>query len=150
MVNDEEYSQPRNLSLEQAHEMRRYNAIIALQEQVRKLIMKLEQVRGSECWAPHRWEFGVNPVDSTYSSSHDDHEHWGVRGWGLFKDDLSGFKIEASEFGGNLKSGNYIDWVQAIERNIKLKEYNNGKAFKLAILKLKGYASLWYETLNKG
>ena len=32
---------------------------------------------------------------------------------------------------------------------IELKEYNDKKAFKLVILKLKGYASLWYETLKK-
>ena len=40
----------------------------------------------------------------------------------------------------------FIDWVQATKRIIELKEYNDEKAFKLAILKLKGYASLWYKT----
>jgi len=39
--------------------------------------------------------------------------------------------------------------VQAIQRIIKLKEYNDEKTFKLVILELKGYASLWYETLKK-
>jgi len=53
------------------------------------------------------------------------------------------------EFDGNLKSKNYIDWVQAIERIIELGEYNDEKVFKLVILKLKGYASLWHETLKK-
>jgi len=32
---------------------------------------------------------------------------------------------------------------------IEIKEHNDEKAFKLVILKLKGYASLWYETLKK-
>jgi len=48
MANEGESSQSRSLSLEQAHEMRRDNVIIALQEQVRKLIMELDQVKGSK------------------------------------------------------------------------------------------------------
>jgi len=39
--------------------------------------------------------------------------------------------------------------VQAIKRIIELKEYNDERIFKLVILKLKGYVSLWYETLKK-
>jgi len=53
-----------------------------------------------------------------------------------FWDDLSDPKIEALEFDSNLELENYIDWVQAIERIIELKECNDEKAFKLAILKL--------------
>ena len=44
---------------------------------------------------------------------------------------------------------NYLNWVQALERIFELKDYNDEKAFKLAILKLKRYASLWYEHLQK-
>ena len=39
--------------------------------------------------------------------------------------------------------------MQAIGRIFKLKEYNKEKSFKLAILKFKGCASLWYEHLKK-
>jgi len=39
--------------------------------------------------------------------------------------------------------------VQAIKKIIERKEYNDEKAFKLVILKLKGYAFLWNETLKK-
>jgi len=39
--------------------------------------------------------------------------------------------------------------VQVIGRILELKEYSDEKAFKLVVLKLKGYASLWYETLKK-
>jgi len=53
------------------------------------------------------------------------------------------------EFDGNLELENYIGQIQAIERIIELKEDNDEKAFNLAILKLKGYVSLWYETLKK-
>ena len=149
MSNDAEPSQPRGISLELAHEMRRDKAIVDLQEQVRKLTKELEWVKGSEWWVPRPKGLDVTPIDIAYSSSHDDHEDRGNLGRGHPRDDLGDLKIEAPEFDYNLKSENYIDWVQAIERIIKLKEYNDEKAFKLVILKLKGYASLCYETLKK-
>ena len=69
MANEGESSQPRSLSLEQAHEMSRDNAIIALQDQVRKLTMELERLKEFECRAPQRWEFDYNLVDIAYCSS---------------------------------------------------------------------------------
>jgi len=39
--------------------------------------------------------------------------------------------------------------VRAIKRIIELKEYNYERAFKLVILRLKGYASLCYKSLKK-
>jgi len=129
MSNDEEPSQLRGISLEFTHEMRRDKAIIDLQEQLRKLIMELEWVKGSEWWAPWASELDVNLIDITYSSSHVAHEDGSFRGRGYPRDDLSEFKVEAPEFDSNLKPKNYIDWVQAIEKLIKLKEYNDEKAF---------------------
>ena len=73
----------------------------------------------------------------------------GIRGRGTFRDDLSDIKIKAPEFDDNLKLDNCNDWVQAIMRIIKFKEYNDVKTFKLAIFNLKGYATLWYEILKK-
>jgi len=35
-----------------------------------------------------------------------------------------------------------MEWI------FKLKEYNDEEAFKLVILKLKGYASIWYKHLK--
>ena len=48
MANDGESFRPRGMSLEQIHEMRMANALNALQEQVRKLAIELERVKGSE------------------------------------------------------------------------------------------------------
>ena len=48
MTNDVKPSRPKGISLELANEMRRDEAIIDLQEQVRKLTMELERVKGSE------------------------------------------------------------------------------------------------------
>ena len=43
------------------------NAIIALQEQLRKLNMELEWIKGFERQAPHHRELDVNPIDIAYS-----------------------------------------------------------------------------------
>jgi len=53
MANEEEPSQSRNISLKQAHEMRRDKTIIDLQERVRKPTMELEWVKGSAHRGPH-------------------------------------------------------------------------------------------------
>ena len=53
--------------------MRRDNAIVALQEQVKKLTIKLEWIKGSECRALHHPEFDINPIDIAYSYSYEDH-----------------------------------------------------------------------------
>ena len=63
MTNDVEPSQSRGISLELAHERRRDKAIIDLQEQVRKLTMELERVKGFERWVPWSRELDVNPID---------------------------------------------------------------------------------------
>jgi len=57
--------------------------------------------------------------------------------------------MEALEFDDNFNPENYLDWVQALEKIFELKDYNDERTFKLAILKMKGYASLWYEHLKK-
>jgi len=36
-----------------------------------------------------------------------------------------------------------------LERFFKVREYSDEKAFKVAVLKLKKYASLWYENVKK-
>jgi len=47
MTNKREYSHNKGIPLELTYEMRKNKAIIKLQEQVRKLTMKLIQVKGS-------------------------------------------------------------------------------------------------------
>ena len=38
-------------------------------------------------------------------------------------DDLQDLKVEAPKFDGNLNPKSYLDWVQALERIIELKDY---------------------------
>jgi len=58
-------------------------------------------------------------------------------------------KIDPLEFEGNLNPDLLIEWLQAVERFFKIKEYSDEKPFKVVVLKLKKYASLWYENLKK-
>jgi len=57
----------------QAHKMRKDKTIIELQEQLRKLTMELDQVKG---FVPHKqqgyrhWELDASPTDIAYSSSY--------------------------------------------------------------------------------
>jgi len=64
-------------------------------------------------------------------------------------DDLRDLKFEPPEFEGNLNPDAFLEWVQTIERIFEIKEYSDEKSFKVAILKLKRYASLWYENVKK-
>jgi len=84
--------------------------------------MELERVKRSERRVPLPRKLNVNPINIAHSTSHEDHEDRGIRGSGHPRDDLGDLKVEAPEFDGNLKLENYIDWVQAIERIIELKE----------------------------
>ena len=40
-----------------------------------------------------------------------------------------------------------MEWVSRCDRIFELKEYDDSKAFKVAVTKLKGYASLWWENV---
>jgi len=108
MVNEGEPSQPRNISLVQAHKMRGDKVIIDLQEPVRKLAMELERVKRFERRGPHCQELDVNPINITYSSSHENCDDRGVIGRKHLRDDLSDLKIEASKFDYNPKLKNYL------------------------------------------
>ncbi|XP_074305865.1 uncharacterized protein LOC141641087 [Silene latifolia] len=57
-------------------------------------------------------------------------------------------KVEIPEFYGSLNPNDLLEWLRDVERIFEYKGYNDTKAFKVANLKLKGYASLWYDTMK--
>jgi len=63
-------------------------------------------------------------------------------------DDFRDMKFDPPEFEGNLKAEIFLEWMQSIEIFFEIKEYSDEKTFKVAILKLKKYASLWYENVK--
>jgi len=64
-------------------------------------------------------------------------------------DDLRDLKFDPPEFEGNLNPEVFLEWMQSIERFFEIKEYSDEKPFNTAILKLKKYASLWYENIKR-
>ena len=101
-------------------------------------------MRGSAQQNSYRRGYDVNPIDTAYSSSHKDfdNEERGPRRRRYPGDDLRNLKVESLEFDSNRNPQNYLDCLQTIERIIKLTTYNDDKAIKLVILKLKRYTSL--------
>jgi len=57
-------------------------------------------------------------------------------------------KFDPPEFEGNLNRDLFIEWIQALEHFFEIKVYSDERAFKVASLKLKKYASLWYENVK--
>jgi len=144
---------PRGLSLEQAHQLRRDRAILEIQENIRALPAQIQQLmnqpRAMDREPSQDPPGGCDsPSDSHYSSGSSTRD---VRSRKkiVHRDDLKNLIIEALEFDGNLKLEECLEWLQAMERIIEIKGYSRKKAFKLAILKLKQYALLWYENLNR-
>ncbi|XP_071739435.1 uncharacterized protein [Rutidosis leptorrhynchoides] len=43
----------------------------------------------------------------------------------------------------------YYEWVQAMDRIREVKGYDDKKAFKVVVIKLKKYASMWYDNLKR-
>ncbi|KAK9690448.1 hypothetical protein RND81_09G128300 [Saponaria officinalis] len=58
-------------------------------------------------------------------------------------------KVELPDFHSSLNPEELLEWFRAVERIFEYKGYDDAKKFKVAILKLKGYASLWYEGVKQ-
>jgi len=93
----------------------------------------------------------MRPIRIKYFPSHEDFDEEEERPGRIRhpRDDLKDLKVEALKFEDNLNLENYLHWVQIMKMIFELKEYNDEKALKLAILKYKGYASLWYKHIKK-
>jgi len=63
------------------------------------------------------------------------------------EDDLRDMEIDSPKFEGALNLDHYLEWIQPFERFFDIQEYSNKKAFN--VLKLKKYASLWYENTKR-
>ena len=60
------------------------------------------------------------------------------------------FKVEIPEFEGQLKLLNpdeFIDWMNTVERVFEYKDIPDGKKVKLVALKVRRYASIWWNNV---
>ncbi|KAD3336751.1 hypothetical protein E3N88_32270 [Mikania micrantha] len=60
-----------------------------------------------------------------------------------------GFKIDIPEFDGKAEPDMFIDWLQTVERFFDLREVPDAFKVKLVAVKLRKYASLWWEHVKK-
>jgi len=58
-------------------------------------------------------------------------------------------KFNPPEFEFSLNSDMYLEWIQTLKKFLEVKGYSDEKSFKVAILKLKKYASVWYENAKR-
>ncbi|XP_074292223.1 uncharacterized protein LOC141619091 [Silene latifolia] len=58
-------------------------------------------------------------------------------------------KVEIPDFFGSLNPDDLLEYIRDVEKIFEFKNYyNDAKACKVVVLKLKGYASLWYDNLK--
>ncbi|KAI4320315.1 hypothetical protein MLD38_033811 [Melastoma candidum] len=61
----------------------------------------------------------------------------------------STMRVQIPEFEGNLDPNEFIDWMHTVERIFDYEDVPEDRKVKLAALKLKKYASLWWENTNQ-
>ena len=57
-------------------------------------------------------------------------------------------KVEVLEFDRRMQGDAFLDWLYTVERIFEFKEFLEERKVKLVAIKLKGYASLWWENLK--
>ncbi|KAF8021452.1 hypothetical protein BT93_G1786 [Corymbia citriodora subsp. variegata] len=145
---------PRGLTLEQAHNERRDCAINQLQQQMERVLNLLENQARQEApprGPPINRPRHKNPHPSSGDESNNtgsdssDSDYQARRRRGRHKDNDRDVKVEVPEFEGSLNPDDFIDWLHAVERVFEFKSYSDEKKCKVAVLKFKKYASLWWE-----
>ena len=58
-------------------------------------------------------------------------------------------KFDPPKFEGTSNVDVYLKWIQTLKSFFDIKGYSNEKAFNIAVLKLKKYASLWHESTKR-
>jgi uncharacterized NAD(P)/FAD-binding protein YdhS len=56
-------------------------------------------------------------------------------------------RVEIPDFEGKLQPGEFVDWLQTVERVFEYKEVPEEKKVKIIVVKLKKHASIWWENL---
>ena len=58
-------------------------------------------------------------------------------------------KVSILDFDGRAQGNAFLDWLITVERIFEFKDYSEERKVKLVLIKLKGYASLWWENLKR-
>ncbi|GKB80007.1 reverse transcriptase domain-containing protein [Tanacetum coccineum] len=91
----------------------------------------------------HRY---VNRLYQPHNNDHDVHRD------DRYRDDpirSLGLKIEIPEFTGKVHPDDFIDWLSTVERVFDVRDILDKLKVKLAAIKLRQHASLWWDHVNK-
>ena len=58
-------------------------------------------------------------------------------------------KVDIPEFEGQLDPDDFLEWMQTVERIFEYKDVPDGQKVTIVALKLRKYASLWWENMAK-
>lgn len=130
--NEDEWRDPRDIA-----------EIERLQQRVRDLELQQEERRGETDTDIDAWGDGErygNPFGGRNPRR------------GLYVTDpirSMGVKIDVPEFDGKAQPDDFIDWLSTVERVFDLKDIPDKYKVKLVAIKLRKYASLWWDHIKK-
>ncbi|XP_074570594.1 uncharacterized protein LOC141827268 [Curcuma longa] len=58
-------------------------------------------------------------------------------------------RLDIQDFDGKMQGDAFLDWLYTVERIFEFKEFSEERKVKLVAIKLKGYASIWWENLRR-
>ena len=147
---------PHDLNLEQARRLDQGNALYHLQQSYQTLSQEvthlatdlrevLTHVRGGRAKGPKSASPSAHPT-SFQKQVHPRRERRQPR---QQVDPFKGLNLDPLEFGESLSPNLLIEWIRVLEWIFAFQGYSEEEAFKVAVLKLKGIASLWYENIQR-
>ncbi|XP_048502869.1 uncharacterized protein LOC125498660 [Beta vulgaris subsp. vulgaris] len=137
---------PRGLTFEQSQNLRRDRQLEDLTTRMDELMHMMQQGMRD-----NRRNNSPSPDRSAHTSNHEassEEEANHPRHRQPQRDDDRGLRLDLPNFDGAMEPKKFLEWLQWMERVFDYKDYDDAKRFKVAILKLTGYASLWYKNLR--
>ena len=68
---------------------------------------------------------------------------------GSLKTHEADVRLDIPDFDGKMQGDAFLDWLYTVERIFEFKEFSEKRKVKLVAIKLKGYASIWWENLRR-
>ena len=98
---------------------------------------------------PTQFEHGEEEqaVSNPLSSSNEDEPERRIRMELIFQANSNDFRVEILEFEGKLDPDELLEWMHTVERVFEYKDVPDDKKVKLVALRLRKYASLWWNNL---
>lgn len=90
---------------------------------------------------------GINPFHNEDESSDDSFAYPRRRIHRRSRD--GDVRVDVPEYDGQSQDDAFLDWLYTVERIFEFKDYSDEKRVKLVAIKLKKYASLWWENLRR-